>query len=163
MSRTHVIAKALSELATPICNEQGVELVDVRMVTENGEHIARIVIDRERTDGLPGSGVSLEDCQAVSRDLSRLLDEDPELVPGAFRLEVGSPGVERPLVRPGDFDRFAGRDAKIKLFSPLEGRKTFEGRLLGTDGANVRIDCAGSTIVVPLDGIAKANLVHRFQ
>lgn len=163
MSRNDVIAHALSELATPICARHGVELVDVRLVTEHGEHVARIVIDRERSDGLPGSAVSLEDCQGVSRDLSARLDEDPELVPGAYRLEVSSPGVERPLVRLADFDRFAGREAKIKTFKPIDGRRTFDGRLLGTDGANVRIDCAGTTVVVPHDEIAKAHLVHRFK
>lgn len=163
MSRTNVIARALSELAAPLCARQGVELVDVRLATENGEHVVRIVIDRERTDGLPGSGVFLEDCQNLSRELSAKLDEGADVIPGAYRLEVSSPGVERPLVRLADFDRFVGREAKIKVFEPIDGRRTFDGILLGTDGANVRIDCAGTTVVVPHDGIAKAHLVHRFK
>lgn len=163
MSRTDVIAHTLTELAAPICARHGVELVDVRLVTEHGEHVARIVIDRERADGLPGSAVSLEDCQGVSRDLSAKIDEDPEVVPGAFRLEVSSPGLERPLVRLADYDRFVGREAKIKVFKPINGQRTFDGVLLGTDGADVRIDCAGTTVVVPHGEITKAHLVHRFK
>ncbi len=162
MSRTDVIARTLSDLAAPICAKQGVELVEVRLVTERGEHVARVVIDRERTDGLPGSAICLDDCQNVNRELSARVDELPDLFPGAFRLEVSSPGVERPLVRLADFDRFVGREAKIKTYQQLDGRKVFDGLLLGTDGANVRIDCAGTTLVVPHDAIAKAHLVHRF-
>ena len=128
-----------------------------------GEKVARITIDRERSDGLPGSSVSLDDCQSVSRALGAVLDEQPELVPGAFRLEVSSPGLERPLVKSADFERFAGREAKIKTFEPIEKQRTFQGELLGVDDGVVRIESQGRVVLVPLAGIAKANLVHRFS
>jgi len=163
MSKIDVIAHALSDLAEPICARIGVELVEVRLLTEHGEKLARIVIDRERSDGLPGSSVTLDDCQELSRSLGVILDEQPDLVPGAFRLEVSSPGLERPLVKQADFERFAGREAKIKTYEPIEKQRTFEGKLLGVEAAHVRIECSGRVRLVPLEGIAKANLVHRFK
>ena len=139
------------------------ELVAVRLVTELGEKIARIVIDRERADGLPGSPVTPDDCQSLSRGLGTILHEQPGLVPGTFRLEVSSPGLERPLVKPADFERFAGREAKVKTYEPIEKQRTFQGKLLGLEGSSVRIESSGRVVLVPLDGIAKANLVHRFS
>lgn len=163
MSKTDVISRTLSDLSEPICARIGVELVEVRLVTEHGEKIARIIIDRERTDGLPGSSVTLDDCQSLSRSLGTVLDEQPDLVPGQFRLEVSSPGLERPLVKAADFVRFAGREVKIKTYEPIEKQRTFEGKLLGIDGDHVQIECSGRVKLVPLEGIAKANLVHRFS
>src|SRR5689334_12618316 len=98
----------LEALAAPVCAAHGVELVDIRFNREPGGAVLRVFIDRERPEGTAG-GVSLEDCQGVSRDLSTALDVDEDLIAGAYRLEVSSPGVERPLVKARDFERYAGR------------------------------------------------------
>lgn len=163
MSRNATLIATFTALAEPACTRLGLEFVDVRLSIEGGERVARIVIDRERADGLPGSSVSLEDCQGVSRDISIGLDEDPEQEAGTYRLEVSSPGLERPLVRLGDYDRFSGREVRIKTFQPIDARRIFEGQLLGTDGSNVRVECSGQISLLPIDGIAKAHLVHRFK
>lgn len=163
MSKTETIVRTLTELAEPACARVGVELVVIRLATENGEKVARIIIDRERTDGLPGSAISLEDCQSVSRDIGHVLDEQPDLVPGAFRLEVSSPGLERPLVKVEDYERFAGREVRIKTFEPIEKQRSFEGKLLGITDGSVRIESQGRVVLVPLSGVAKAHLVHRFS
>lgn len=163
MSRQAAILATFRTLAEAAVKALDVELVDVRLATEGGERIARIVLDRERTDGLPGSGITLDDCHHVSRSIGTALDEDPEQEAASYRVEVSSPGLERPLVRLADFDRFCGRVARIKTFQPIDARRNFEGLLLGTEGQNVRIDCGGTIAVVPLDGIAKAHLVHKFH
>ena len=163
MSRQAAVLSTFRTLAEAAVQALGVELVDVRLATEGGERVVRIILDRERSDGLPGSAISLDDCQYVSRSIGHVLDEDPEQEAASYRVEVSSPGLERPLVRLADFDRFCGRVARIKTFQPIDARRNFEGLLLGTEGNNVRIDCGGAIAVVPLDGIAKAHLVHRFH
>jgi ribosome maturation factor RimP len=98
----------------------------------------------------------------VSRDLSAALDVHEEVVPGHYRLEVSSPGLERPLVKLGDFDRFAGREVKIRTKHPIGDRKNLHGRLLGTAGGQVRLEMEGNELSISHDDIVKANLVHRF-
>jgi ribosome maturation factor RimP len=151
-----------------VCDSQGVELVHARMMTQRGRRVLRVLIDREPPPGgdttVPGSGVTLADCTAVSREIGAVLEDRDDLVPGAYELEVGSPGVERPLHRRRDFERFAGKEVRVATRTPIDGRRRFTGRLLGVDGAEVRVDVegVGDEIRIPLDAISKANLVFRF-
>jgi ribosome maturation factor RimP len=110
----------------------------------------------ERHDG---SGMGVEDCAALSRHISAILDvEDP--IEGAYTLEVSSPGIDRPLTRPKDFERFAGHLAKIETRRPIEGRKRFQGRLVGRAGEEVVVAMEeGGEARLPMTEISKAKLV----
>jgi len=151
----------LRALVAPVCLAHGLELVDARFTTDRGA-VLRVLI--ERPGDVPiGSGVSLADCQAVSRDLSAVLDVESEaLVPGSYRLEVSSPGLERPLLSRRYFERVAGRQVSLRTHRPIEGRRRLQGMLRGVDGDGIKVDVGGQELKVPLTEIAKANLVFRF-
>lgn len=139
----------------------------VALVTEHGQPVLRVVIDRAGSEQGPGLGVTLADCQSVSRDLGAALDLHEDIAPGHYRLEVSSPGVDRPLVKLRDFERFAGREIKVQTRSPVptEGggeRRNFTGQLLGVDGECVRIEVEGGELQLPHAEIVKANLVYKF-
>lgn len=170
---------AIFEIAEPVCRAHGVELVDVQWSSDRGGQVLRVLIDRDRPDvapGQPGSGVSVEDCQLVSRDLSTALDVHERAVPtGRYRLEVSSPGLDRPLVKRRDFERFAGSEVKVQTRSPIVGpadaaapphdvppRHKVQGVLRGLDGDVVRIEEGTTTYAVPFDEIVKANVVFKF-
>lgn len=131
----------------------GYELVRVLL---QGKQRPTLQIMAERTDR---AAMTVDDCAEISRAVSALLDvEDP--LPGAYQLEVSSPGIDRPLIRPEDFDRFAGFEARLETALPLDGRKRFKGRLLGRDGEGVRLRVSdGAEVLVPLDLLKKAKLV----
>ncbi|MCB9591881.1 MAG: ribosome maturation factor RimP [Sandaracinaceae bacterium] len=155
----------LESTVEPVCRAHGVELVQVRKVTERGSLVLRVMIDRP--GGVDGaSGVTLADCQAVSRDLSPALDVH-DVVGGAYRLEVSSPGLDRPLVRITDFERFAGKLVEIRTRAPWPDargveRRKFKGRLQGIEGEAVRVSVDGADITVPHAEIAKANVVYEY-
>ncbi|MFK8003518.1 MAG: ribosome maturation factor RimP [Polyangiales bacterium] len=166
MARHTKLEQEVMALAEPICAVHGVELVDVRSLSGPKATTYRVTIDRERPpeDPKPGSAIYVADCQNVSRDLSTAMDVHEELFASIqYRLEVSSPGIERPLVRLGDFEKFTGREAKIKTFGPVEGRKSFTGWLRGVEGDVVSLEIDGETFSIPHESIAKANLVHRFE
>lgn len=161
--RTQELGDILVALVDPVCRAHGVELVDVRYQRERGGAVVRIIIDRQVPGQAEGSGVSLEDCTRVSRDVSTVLDvHDGELPAGAYRLEVSSPGLERPLVRLTDFERFAGREVKVRMRSPLEGRRRFHGTLRGVVRGQVELEEGEAVYLIPHEDIAHANLVYRF-
>lgn len=160
---------AIRAIAEPVCRAHGVELVDVQWSMDRGGPVLRVLIDRERADvapGEPGSGVSIEDCQGVSRDLSTALDVHERVVPGGrYRLEVSSPGLDRPLVTERDFQRFAGSEIKVQTRDPIAGttdRRKVQGVLKGLDGGVVRIEEGSRTYEVRFDDVVKANVVYRF-
>lgn len=150
----------LREIVGAVCVAHGVELVDARFVTQRGA-VLRVLIERV-TDG-EGSGVTLADCQAVSRDLSTALDVEDGAAPGgAYRLEVSSPGVERPLFTERDYERFAGREVKVQTAQPHGGRRRFTGVLEGIEDGLVTLTVDGQRVSLPHGDITKAHLVFRF-
>ena len=164
----------LRSVIEPICRAHGVALVDARMTTERGA-VLRVLIERAQSESAVAAdtsetqaGVSLADCQNVSRDLSTALDVAEGVAPaGAYRLEVSSPGIERPLITSQDFTRFAGREVRVQAIRPIAGRRRFQGVLQGlaAEGSPeaVRVQQDGETFDIPLADITKANLVYRFD
>jgi len=141
----------IREAAERAARAAGVEVVDVEWKVGK-QRFLRVSIDK------PG-GISHSDCQAVSEQLGVLLDLE-DLVPGSrYILEVSSPGLDRKLTKPGEFERFAGRLARISTNEPVENAKFFEGRLAGYAEGRVKIEVQGRMIELPLAGIRKANLV----
>jgi ribosome maturation factor RimP len=161
---TQQLLDFLEQLISPICRAHGVDLVDVRYLREPGGAVIRVIIDRSVPGLEVGSGVSLEDCTAVSRDVSTTLDvHDDSLPPGGYRLEVSSPGLERPLVKLTDFERFAGREVKLRTRTAIERQRRFHGRLLRVVGRSIELDQDGKILLIPHEDIAQANLVYRFS
>ncbi|HEX7118910.1 MAG TPA: ribosome maturation factor RimP [Longimicrobiales bacterium] len=144
----------------------GYEFVELERTGSRTRPILRVRIDR--TDAEPGQGVTLEDCARVTRELERYLDGRPELG-GRYVLEVSSPGVERPLVRARDFERFAGREVSLKGHAPLAGRgRRLQGELLGLTGGEgegrIRLRLEdGEVVEIPREEVARAHLVFRWE
>jgi ribosome maturation factor RimP len=126
----------------------------VRVVVTGGRR-PTLQIMAERLDDLP---MTIDDCAQISHSLSALLDVANPIV-GTYTLEVSSPGIDRPLVRAEDYDRFSGFEARIELVRAVNGRKRVRGRLLGTAGATVRLATDAGEMQVPLDAVARAKLV----
>jgi ribosome maturation factor RimP len=144
----------IREAAERVARSVGMEVVDVEWKVGK-ERFLRIYIDKPE-------GISHKDCETVSSQLSVILDVE-DLVPGApYILEVSSPGLDRKLMRPAEFERFAGRLARITMLEPVENQKNFEGRLAGVAGGKVQIEVKGRVIALPMEGIRKANLVVEF-
>ena len=144
----------IRDAAERAAHSAGVEVVDVEWKIGK-QRFLRVFIDKPE-------GVSHRDCQAVSEQLGVLLDVE-DLVPGSrYVLEVSSPGLDRKLTKPAEFERFAGRLARISTIEPVENQKFFEGRLAGVAGGKVQIEVQGRVIAVPMEGIRKANLVVEF-
>jgi ribosome maturation factor RimP len=159
----------LWKLIEPPVEGAGLELVELQWNREVEGWVLRVFIDRPPAPTIPGQPasdapgfeplfVSHEDCELVSRDLSATLDV-ADIIRHAYRLEVSSPGIDRPLRRERDFARFAQQKAKIRTTDPVEGRRNFSGVLLGAKDGQVQIDCEGKSYQLPIDVIARANLI----
>jgi ribosome maturation factor RimP len=145
-------AAEIERIVAPALEAMGYAPVRVRL--SGGQRpVLQVMVERK-----DAAGITLDDCAEVSRALSALLDvEDP--LPGSYSLEVSSPGIDRPLVKPQDFERFAGREAALEMRAPIAGRRRFRGRLLGLAGDRVRIALEEGETSLPLDQIHKAKLV----
>jgi ribosome maturation factor RimP len=174
----------IREAAERVARSEGLEIYDVEWKVGK-QRFLRVIIDRvpkagsaitdaaglvlapsEDREGARGQlGVSHADCQHVSQQLSVILDVE-ELIPGpGYILEVSSPGMDRALRRPGEYERFRGRMAKISMTEPVEDEKYFEGRLAGIVDGKVRVELKGKaarTVELPLEKIRKANLMVEF-
>ena len=126
-------------IAERVARARGLEVWDIQSRRETGGHVVRVFIDRPGPAATPDDSVSLEDCEQVSHEIGTILDvEDP--LPFAYTLEVSSPGLNRPLRSLGDYQRFAGRLAKVVVSEPVDNQKAFEGRLAGVDGDVVLLE-----------------------
>ena len=145
--------ETLNALIEPVCNEMGYDLVRLQMQGGNTRKVLQIMAERKDRKAM-----TVEDCADLSRAISPVLDEkDP--IEDNYTLEVSSPGIDRPLVKLDDFDRFKGFEAKVEALSLINGRKRFSGRLQGIDGNNVIISFEGDDVRIPFDQIAKAKLI----
>ena len=145
-------ANEIARIIEPSLEAMGYRLVRIAFI---GARAATLQVMAERVDA---AAMTVEDCAEISRSVSALLDvADP--IAGAYTLEVSSPGIDRPLVRPEDYERFAGFDARIELAHPFEGRKRFRGRLLGRTAYGARLLAETGEVVLPFDAIHRAKLV----
>jgi ribosome maturation factor RimP len=147
-----VDTKSIAQLIEPSLAAMGYRLV--RVVMTSGRRAALQVM-AERRDDLP---ITHDDCAKISHSVSALLDvADP--IAGAYMLEISSAGIDRPLVRAEDYDRFSGFEAKIELAMPLDGRRRFRGRLIGTVGGVLRLLTEAGETLLPLHAVARAKLI----
>jgi ribosome maturation factor RimP len=145
-----VIASKIEEIAQRVARSEGIEIVEVEAKGGGKSQLVRISIDK------PG-GVSHADCEFISHQVGTILDVE-NVIPGHYTLEVSSPGVERKLLKPGDFERFRGKTAKVTLREPLEDQTYFEGVLAGCDGGIVSLEAKGREIRFPFEQVKKARL-----
>jgi ribosome maturation factor RimP len=144
--------RQVAELIEPTLSDMGFELVRVLL---HGSQRPTLQVMAERADRVP---MTVEHCAEVSRAVSAILDvADP--IAGAYRLEVTSPGLDRPLTRRADFERFRGFEARIETELPIEGRRRFRGRLLGVVEDQLRLQLADGEQAIPYAGIRKAKLI----
>jgi ribosome maturation factor RimP len=150
-------AARVAAIAEPVLAELGYRLVRVRVSAAEG---CTVQIMAERPDGT----LAIEDCELASRTLSPVLDaNDP--IESAYRLEISSPGIDRPLVRRSDFDRYAGHVARIEMLAPIGGRRRFRGEILGTQGDGVRLRTdepavdETSEVLLTIEDMMEARLV----
>ena len=156
------VVEKVREVAGRVAADRGLEIFDVQFRREAPGMVLRIQIDRPGSAASAEESVSVEDCAHVSRELSAILDVE-DVVPAAYTLEVSSPGLDRPLRRPDDFRRFAGRQAKIVMRERVDGQGYFRGKLGGLDGVDVLIESENGTMHrVPFDLITRANLEVEF-
>ena len=147
------IARAIEDLL----RHEGYELVLLEYVPRG--HVLRLYIDRDPEGVTPG--VTIDDCVQVSRVVGDVLDAEgwSDRIEGSYHLEVSSPGLDRPLTRRVDFERFAGREVKLRLNRPIAGRRKVRGRLGGLDGDALVVHVDGARTLVPFDAVERARLV----
>ncbi|MGA3096667.1 MAG: ribosome maturation factor RimP [Bryobacteraceae bacterium] len=146
------VASKIEEIAQRVAAPEGLEVVEVEVKGGGSSRLVRISIDKPE-------GVSHADCEFVSRQVGTILDVEDVVPGGRYTLAVSSPGVERKLLKPGDYVRFQGRKAKIALREPWEGRRLWEGLLAGVEDGAIALETQpGTTVRFPFEDVLKANL-----
>lgn len=156
------ILNAIETLAEPVLAAEGLDLVEVQYLRHGEGWVLRLFIDRAPDpegptgESGPGSGVTLDDCVWVSREIGRILDVE-EVIPASYTLEVSSPGLDRLLKKPSDFQRFAGRLVRVNINAP-EGRRKIKARLLGHQDGHLRLEMDGRVMNVPFEQAERVQL-----
>ena len=143
---------SVNRLAEPVCDAEGLELVHTEYQMEPGGKVLRLYIDKP-------DGVSIDDCAAISRQVSDLLDIYIES-DHRYRLEVSSPGSNRPLTKQDDFNRFKGQSARIQSSRSIDGQKKFKGTLTGIKDGVVTLMVVDKSVAIPFEDITKARLIN---
>ena len=147
---TQAILKRVEELLAPVLLNLGYELIERELVMESGRWILRLYVDRE-------GGVTIDDCAAASHAVEDLLEVE-EILPQGYNLEVSSPGINRPLRRRQDFEKFCGSKIKLKTLAPIDGRGNYKGTLERLEGDEIVMEVDGRHYRIPFDALAKARL-----
>ena len=149
------VADEIARIAGEAGATEGIEVVDVELRGTGASRLLRIFIDK------PG-GVTHGDCETISHNVSVVLDELDVISDGPYQLEVSSPGVERKLSKPRDFERFAGQNVKVVLREPVDGQKTWEGTLSGFKDGEISLAASGKAVSFNLNQVSKANLKYEW-
>ncbi len=152
--KTTPMEEKIADIVTPVIEDLGFDLVCVKIVGEDGAQNVQLMAEDPKTKRL-----GVDDCAKISRAVAVVLDvEDP--ISGKYRLEVSSPGIDRPLIRESDFEDYSGFEAKLETNMPIEnGRKRFRGTLKGMKDSMVLIDTDQGEVEIPFGSLAKAKLV----
>ncbi|HBP0039329.1 TPA: ribosome maturation factor RimP [Pseudomonas aeruginosa] len=145
----------LQALLAPVVEALGYECWGVEFISQGRHSVLRVYIDRPE-------GILIDDCEAVSRQVSGILDVE-DLISGEYTLEVSSPGMDRPLFTLEQFAKHAGEQVKIRLRSPYEGRRNYQGILRGVEEQDVVVLVDDHEYLLPIDSIDKANIIPRFD
>ena len=152
VNNREAVAAKIAEIAERVSRAEGIEIVEVQVLGGGNARLVRIYIDKPE-------GVTHADCGFVSEQTGVILDVEEVMGEGSYTLEVSSPGVERKLTKPQDFERFAGKKAKVILREPVENQRRWEGTLTGFSDGQITLEPeAGKIIHIPLDQVEKANL-----
>jgi ribosome maturation factor RimP len=147
-----LVASKIEEIAQRVVESEGMELVEVEVKGGGSQRMVRISIDK------PG-GITHADCELVSQQVGTILDVEDVVPGGRYTLEISSPGIERKLLKPRDYERFQGQKVKIALRNPIEGRRHWEGKLAHFENGQVTLEAApGKIVEFPLEQVQKANL-----
>ena len=141
----------------PVVADHGCELVDVEVARNRGTGSLRIVVDNPNGDGR----VPIERCVAISREVETLLDA-ADAMPGAYQLEVSSPGLDRVLGREKDFVAAVCREVKLRTRRPIDGRKRYRGRLVSCESGVLNMEVDGEAVLIPIEEVEKANSIYEF-
>ena len=153
--KTQSIANHVGSLIEPTLEEMGYELVDVEYVSSYGRWVLRLFVDKE-------GGVTIGDCAHISEELGDLIDVK-EFIRHEYTLEVSSPGLDRPLRKEKDLSRALGKKVKVRMATPLEGRRNFTGVLLRYGDGILHLDVDGQEVALSWPDVEKANLVYEFK
>jgi ribosome maturation factor RimP len=146
------VASKIEEIAQRVAQSEGLEIVEVEVKGGGAHRLVRISIDKP-------AGVTHADCELVSQQVGTILDVEDVVPGGRYTLEVSSPGVERKLVKPQDYQRFQGKKVKVTLRDPVAGRRNWEGTLAGLEDGLIRLDVErGDAVRFPFEQVQKANL-----
>lgn len=145
------VPENIQAIVRPVVESLGYELVGIEYLLQGNHGLLRVYIDTQ-------DGVTVDDCQRVSHQLSGVLDVE-DVIRGQYQLEISSPGLDRPLFTEEHFARFAGHLAKLRLAVPVEGQRKFKGVLLGVEDGKIRVQVGDDELAFPLSAIDKANLV----
>jgi ribosome maturation factor RimP len=156
-SNKDIISAKVSEIAERVGLPDGIEIVEVQILGGGKARLVRIYIDKP-------SGVTHADCQRMSHEVGEVLDAEDTIPGGAYTLEVSSPGVERKLSKPADFQRFLGQKAKVVLHEPVENQRSWIGTLAALEGNVLTLEpSAGKTVQIALDQVERANLKFEWK
>ncbi len=156
-------SESLEKLISPVVNSFDCQLVDLVFRREGKGKILRILIEHNEASAEDGSGVTVDHCAKISRDVAVLLDSS-ELIEGRYTLEVSSAGLDRPLRKIKDYKRFAGSKAKVNTTKAIERRRSFTGKLLRVESNNIYLELSdGENVKIPIQIISKAKLVPEIR
>lgn len=142
--------KNVEDLVGPVLDNLGYELIERELVMESGRWVLRLYIDKD-------GGVGISDCERVSHSVEDLIEVEG-VIPHAYSLEVSSPGINRPLRRKRDFEKYKGHNIKLRTLEPINGRGNYRGALQGIDGDDIVMTIDGVEFRIPYDALAKARL-----
>ena len=154
-AKTQSAAREVGSLVEPILEEMGYELVNVEYVSSGGRWILRLFVDKE-------GGVTIGDCARISEEIGDLIDVK-EIIRHEYHLEVSSPGLDRPLTKEKDLSRAMGKRVKVRLVTPLNGRRNFAGVLVHYRDGILHLKVDGQDVDLPWADVQKANLMFEFK